>query len=165
MLRKTLADKLLEIKSTIVSAEAKLVKTLAESKTQKDAEQRARMMTNALKDLFGDSFIAIPRFKLSAFQSTEINNAYADSDVMLAHIKSKNEFAVDDWMHGAARVREKLFHFENTSFLTEGFKTKEPSLTPLQLPYRANDSWLASEFPENYKFVSSFINTCLSITA
>lgn len=152
--RQTLSNKLLEIKVTIESAKVKMEKALTESATQKDPEQRVKMITNAVRELFGDSFISLPRFKLTSFQSAEMNNAFQDRNVLLTHIKGKNKFAVEDWMHGAARVREKLFHFENVSFLTEGFKTTEPTLTPLQLPYRPNDSWLATEFPKDYKFDS-----------
>jgi hypothetical protein len=153
-LRKTLSDKLLEIKGVIESAQAKLTKMVTDSAALKDPERRVGMVINAVKQLFGDSFIMLPKFKLSSFQSTEVNNAFQDSSVLLTYINGKNKFAVDDWMHGVARVREKLFHFENVSFLTEGFKTKEPTLTPMQLPYRANDRWLASEFPGDYKFES-----------
>ena len=111
-------------------------------------------MVKAARELFGEQFILLPKFKLSTIQSNEINNAYQDRNMLLTYIKSKNKFAVEDWMHGAARVREKIFHFENISFLTEGFNTIEPLLTPLQLPYRVNDRWLAMEFPEDYKFDS-----------
>jgi hypothetical protein len=49
-------------------------------------------------------------------------------------------------------VREKLFHWENTLFLGEAFGQPALELTPLQLPYRAGDRWLALEFPPDYAF-------------
>ena len=58
---------------------------------------------------------------------------------------------MDDWLYGVARVREKLAAWENLVMLAEGLKNRPPmELTPFQLPYRANDSWLALEYPESH---------------
>jgi hypothetical protein len=53
---------------------------------------------------------------------------------------------VDEWLHGVARVREKMFHFENTVLLTAAFGITEPILRPVQLPFREGEDWLALEF-------------------
>jgi hypothetical protein len=48
-------------------------------------------------------------------------------------------------------VREKLAAWENLVMLAEGLRDRPPmDLTPFQLPYRANDSWLALEYPESH---------------
>lgn len=105
----------------------------------------------AAKKLFGDDFQIIPSFTL---------RAAAAGDVTAAHTHFQNggltqyvvntvgrEFPVDDWLHGVARVRDKMRHWENAIALCEAFGTAAPEATPLQLPFEAGDNWLALEMP------------------
>ena len=75
-------------------------------------------------------------------------------DIALHDIRGKAlEQSIAD-MYGG-RVREKMRHWENALFLGEGFPgAQPPELTPLQLPYSAEDRWLALEFPAKYKIDS-----------
>ena len=57
------------------------------------------------------------------------------------------DFPVDDWLHGVARVRDKMRHWENAILLTEAFGAAPPVPTPIQLPFQTNDAWLALEIP------------------
>jgi hypothetical protein len=57
------------------------------------------------------------------------------------------EFPVDDWLHGVARVRDKMRHWENALALCEAFGTASPEPVPIQLPFEAGDNWLALEIP------------------
>jgi hypothetical protein len=105
----------------------------------------------AAKKLFGDDFQVIPTFTL---------RATAAADVTAAHTHFQNggltqyvvntigrEFPVDDWLHGVARVREKIRHWENAIALCDAFGTASPEPVPLQLPFEAGDNWLALEIP------------------
>ena len=70
---------------------------------------------------------------------------------MLAHQTTTLgvDFPVDDWLYGVARVRGKIASWENLTMLAEAFTDRAPlNLTPLQLPYQPNDSWLALSYPE-----------------
>jgi hypothetical protein len=51
---------------------------------------------------------------------------------------------------GAARVRAQLRAWEQAVVLAGGFGRAEPELTPIQLPHRAGDPWLALQFPDGY---------------
>ena len=63
----------------------------------------------------------------------------------------KNDFAVDDWLYGMARVREKRQHLENLTFLTEVLGTAPPELEPVLFPFSADTPWMALEFPAEAK--------------
>ena len=105
----------------------------------------------AAKKLFGDDFQMIPSFTLRS-------NAAADVTAARTHCQNGGltryvvdtigrEFPVDDWLHGVARVRDKMRHWENAIALCEAFSTTAPEPTPLQLPFEAGDNWLALEIP------------------
>jgi hypothetical protein len=83
-----------------------------------------------------------------------LQNCFDNSGALLTHLKNDRGrlFPEDDWLYGIARVREKLREWENVVFLSEAFERASPALTPLQLPHRTGDSWLALEFPEGYAF-------------
>ena len=49
--------------------------------------------------------------------------------------------------YGVARVREPLRHLEQAGLLAGALGRAEPELTPVQLPHRSGDAWLALEFP------------------
>jgi hypothetical protein len=58
-------------------------------------------------------------------------------------------------LHGVARVREKLHHWENVVLLGNAFQVdKSYEIVPLQLPYVDGESWLGMEFPPGTKIES-----------
>jgi hypothetical protein len=123
---------------------------LSEYNTEADADKRVQLLTEAAKTVFGDEFMLVPGFSVPEKQGDEWTNAYADRASLLDHQKNVvgNAFPVDDWLYGAARVREKMHHLENLLFLTEAFQTSLPELRPIQLPFDAGSPWLALEFPK-----------------
>jgi hypothetical protein len=124
------------------------------------------LLQEAGKILFGEDFILIPQFTLSADAATELANAWnhSRSGALTSYLTGDptadppglgRDFPVDDWLHGVARVREQMRHWENALFLGEGLPgAQPPELTPLQFPYSAKDSWLALEFPATYRLDS-----------
>jgi hypothetical protein len=116
-------------------------------------EDRLEAMKQAGALLFGDGFKLIPEFRLGADRVLEIQNCLNDQTQLLQHQKTTldRDFPVDEWLYGVARVREKLAAWENLVMLAEAFKARPPiELTPFQLPYRANDTWLALEYPSSH---------------
>jgi len=118
-----------------------------------DAEDRVQILTEAARSVFGDEFLLVPSFTIAANQTAEWNNAYANRAALLDYQKTtlKNDFSVDDWIYGVARVREKMRHMENLLFLTEALDTKAPELEPVQFPFSADAPWMALEFPPEAK--------------
>lgn len=114
---------------------------------------------DALKALLGDDVLAIPEFTASDQLAADLHNARNDSDALVQHLSDDfgHDFPVDDWMHGVARVREMPRQWERVTVLSDALRDKggllgdpfdkgDPKLEPIQLPFKANDHWLAMEF-------------------
>jgi hypothetical protein len=116
-------------------------------------EQRVQLLTDAARSVLGDEFVLVPSFTIPVRQAAEWGNAYDNRELLLGHQKAvlKNDFPVDDWLYGVARVREKLHHVENLTFLAEAFGTTAPELRPIQLPFDADAPWMALEYPPDAK--------------
>ncbi len=104
--------------------------------------------------LFGEDVTLIPSIELPADAASELANAlaYSTSGALTEHLTSDEvgrDFPVDDWLHGVARVRDKLRHWENVMLLGEAFGVDgDADLTPLQLPFIADEGWLALELAD-----------------
>jgi hypothetical protein len=114
-----------------------------------DAIKQVKLLQEAGKALLGDDFQMVPAFKVSIAVGSEWKNGFDASDTLLTYVNTRPNnplpLPVDEWLHGIARVREKLFHFENVVMLAGAFGQPEPSMRPVQLPFRANENWLALE--------------------
>ena len=118
------------------------------------ATARVEALDRAGKALFGEGFFLVPEFQIPAEQGDELENALnaSTSGGLLQYLTSNGEeFAIDTWLYGVARVREKMRAWEQVVMLDEAFGVGELALTPLQLPFVADDRWLALEFPPEAK--------------
>lgn len=106
---------------------------------------------NAAKLLLGDDFQMIPSFTLSPAAGDAVANAWSHSAsgdlTKYSRETVGRDFPVDDWLHGVARVRDKMRQWENAIVLSEAFNRHPPELMPLQLPFVAGDAWFALEIP------------------
>ncbi|MGW3289607.1 hypothetical protein ACWDR3_33700 [Streptomyces sp. NPDC001002] len=116
---------------------------------------RVDTATRAATALLGDDALFVPEFSLPAAEGTEFIDAFHASNTLLAHLTTDPglDFPVDDWLHGIARVRERMNAWEAVYLLAPplaraGGQSAEPVLHPLQLPFAPGESWLAMEFPE-----------------
>jgi len=111
---------------------------------------RIASLQAAASAVFGTAVKLIPQFLLAPDHATEIVNAYAQGSsgalLQFLHDTKQSDFPVEDWLHGVARVREKMYSWEQLGLFAPILGANEPSLTPLQLPYRAGQSWLALPF-------------------
>jgi hypothetical protein len=112
---------------------------------------RAAALTDALKALLGEDFVVVPEFELPASHGNEMAKAVTDgaAGVLFEYMKTEldDEFPLDTWLYGTARVRDKMHAWEQITMLAGALQRPEPQLTAAQLPYRADDRWLALEFP------------------
>jgi hypothetical protein len=119
--------------------------------------QRVTLLQEAGSVLFGDDFRMVPLVTLPAGTADELANAWehSASGELTQHLTDPlrvgHDFPVDDWLHGAARVRDQMHHWENIVLLGDAFDVgPSAELTPLQLPHGADEPWLALEIPEGY---------------
>ena len=115
----------------------------------------------AARALLGEAFILLPEFKLSGGRLAEWDNGWSNRANLLAHLTVGPEatpFPVDDWLHGVARVRERVRHLEMATLLGETLGAANPPvLEALQFPYRPDDSWLGLRFPETFPDGKPFV--------
>ena len=128
-------------------------------KIDPDPANALKVMKESTQKLFGESFIIVPKFRLSETQTQEMGNVFGNADKLLdfQRDKKENPFPMDDWLYGQARVREKLGDWENSVMLGEGFDASgviEFNLKALQFPFIENDTWLGLEYPEDYEVES-----------
>lgn len=128
---------------------ATAAKILAHDATA-DPAQKVRLLQEAGKALLGDDFRMIPAFKVGIAAGSEWKNSHDAKNSLLTYLTTRPEnplpLPIEEWLHGAARVREKMFHLENVGLLCDAFGKEEPALRPVQLPFRAGEDWLALEF-------------------
>jgi hypothetical protein len=111
------------------------------------SQARVQQLQTAARSVLGDEALMIPRFVLADDRGIEVENAFASSAALLTALHAAGRrFPVDDWLYGLARVRDKLNAWENVGILSEAFGAGPALLTPLQLPFTANDRWTALEF-------------------
>lgn len=125
-----------------------------------EAAAKVRLLEQAAKTLLGSDFRIFPEFSLSPSQGDEIANALAASrSASLFHFLTNppdpatpvEDFPVDTWLYGVARVREKMFAWEQTMMFAGSLGQPEPQLDAMQLPFIPDDRWLGLEFPPNQK--------------
>lgn len=139
---------------TLLTAKRDAVQALLnQADTEADIESKNKLLTEAVKKIFGKDFVVVPEFVLSSTQANELQQSFDDIDQLLDYQKNtlNNDFPVDDWLYGVARVREKLAAWENLIMLAEGFKDRASiDLTPTQLPFTEDDHWLGLSYPEDH---------------
>jgi hypothetical protein len=114
---------------------------------------RLAALDQAHKALLGDDARVLGEFPLPAGQAAEWGNALqaSTSGELLGHLMDR-PFPVDDWLHGVARVREKLHQVEQIVLLGAVLGPGEPALTPIQLPSVPGEPWLGLEYPADTSF-------------
>jgi hypothetical protein len=128
--------------------------------TAADAATKVRLLENASKILLGPDFRMFPEFSLGTRQGNELENSFAASrsGELFQHLTNPpdpnilaEDFPVDTWLYGVARVREKMHAWEQTLMFTGGLGQLEPQLEAIQLPFIPGDRWLGLEFPSQQK--------------
>jgi hypothetical protein len=122
---------------------------VADSATKSPA-QKIDALTQAIRLLLDSDFVILPDFSLAGDLGTEVQNSVDHTADLLSYLITdlKKDFPVDEWLYGVARTREKIGQLEASIMLIEALKDQEFSLTPVQLPHRSPDFWVALDHPE-----------------
>jgi hypothetical protein len=130
-------------------------KILTDLPAMTPAEQ-ARQVEASAKKILGDGFKMIPRYTIAADQLTELQNAWDNETDLLSYLKNDpgqhRLNPKEDWLHGIARVHEKMQHIENCVLMQEAFDVtvNKLDLHAVQLPFKSSDyHWLAMPFPDD----------------
>ncbi len=153
----TIYAQALALQKSLAATMVKVGVLFTEIPTLTNPQKQLDKTQEITKLLFSDAFKIIPTFTLPAFTASEFQNAFNNKNKLLEHLTrlqpdgtQLSEFPQEDWLYGVARVREKMQHLERIVMMADAFKANEPVLHPLQLPFDANESWLAMEYPEDF---------------
>ena len=111
------------LKADVVKRIAQVDAKLAALGAATAGDAQVRLLQEAGKILFGDDFQFVPLISLPAATLSDLANAWqhSQSGALTQHLTAtrKREFPTDDWLHGVARVRDKMHHWENVMLLGE----------------------------------------------
>lgn len=124
---------------------------LSQATPDKSIEQTVTLLLAAGNIVLGEAFNWLPKF--TYFNEIDLATSAADRDQLLKHATEASpgttrEEVVEEWLQGLARVRRPLHRWEVVRTLVDALSDVSLELNPVQVPYRANDSWLAVEFPK-----------------
>jgi hypothetical protein len=128
------------------------VQRLADHAAAAPGQARADAVAAATQALLGEDMVVVPEFVLPPAVGSAVQAAVAwsRSGQLTAHLDASRPTAVDDWLHGVARVRAKLRAFEQAALLAAALGRPEPRLAPIQLPH-ASEPWIGLEFAPGFK--------------
>ena len=122
-----------------------------------DDKTKTVKISDAAKALFGSNFMIIPHFTLRNRENISEVLSLNPEDGLLRYAQ---EYAMDGWIEGIAKVRTKINKLEMVNTMAEMFDTSFPDYTPVQLPFGTietesgetmNDYWLGLEYPSAYE--------------
>jgi hypothetical protein len=124
---------------------------LSQATPEKSIEHTVTLLLAAGKILLGETFHWLPRF--TCHNEIDLATAAANRAQLLRHAIDAEpgttaEEVVEEWLQGLARVRRPLHRWEIVRTLADALNDTRLELSPVQVPYRANDSWLAVELPK-----------------
>jgi hypothetical protein len=119
---------------------------------------RVSAVQEAARILFGDEFRLLPTVTLAVRPGGEFALAWADRDELLRHLRDDVQLdePVEDWLHGVARVRERLHALEAVLVVSDALRRRAGvppqtprtlTLRPVQLPRDPEAHWLALQYP------------------
>jgi hypothetical protein len=155
--RTQLATTVAALKDDVKQRVARVDELLVQHDATGAGTAKTALLQDAGKLLFGEDFQYVPHVTLPPAARDELANAWqhSESGALTRHLGAARDFPVDDWLHGVARVREKLRHWENVVLLGDPTGASGSlDLVPLQLPYVEDEPWLALEIPEDHEITS-----------
>jgi hypothetical protein len=104
---------------------------------------------DTFKAVFGKGFLALPQYKINNFAllNDQIQNA---KDITKGLLRNAKSLGMEKWLHGIAKVREKMYAVEMLSTGSESVTGKNLAILPTQTSFDIGDYWLGIEFPESY---------------
>jgi hypothetical protein len=108
--------------------------------------QKLEFLTAMAQSFYGPDFRLLPRFTFPNL--AEVSAAYATRDALLTYAKTTKNIPdpVGEVVHSLGHVRLPMHRFRMLSLLQETVSEVALPLSVIQLPYRANDTWLGTEF-------------------
>jgi hypothetical protein len=157
------AEDALKVVTTVMGGiDQRLARALASFTAHDDAAlavDQVQALEQAAVALMGEGFRIVPEFTLAPARGDEVANAIAlsNSGTPFTHLTAPADpaqaldFPVDTWLHGVARVRDKMHDWEQVLLNAMALGVAEPRLDALQFPYAAGDTWVGLSLADGQK--------------
>lgn len=135
---------------------------ISKNDTQTSDSESIELLLTGAKQLLAENILLVPQLKLSADFAIQLQLAHDNQEDIqeFSKLKENKLFPVEDWLSGVARIRENMWHFENTASLINGYKpTIDIDLKPLQFPIREDARWLAMKFIDETENSEEYIKS------
>ena len=119
--------------------------------------QKLTLLTEMARAFLGDDFALLPHFNF--INTADVAQAHANRGQLLDYILNAKQvpLPVDEWLHGVSLVRPNMHTFGIVMMLSQTFSADAPPCSPIQLPFKDQDTWLGVDFPENTVIVHDTI--------
>lgn len=143
----TLLDQAMSVSRQIAGRVARANTALAESAAATSPSAATQLLVTAGKAIVGDEFTVLPRFRYN--NESDIMLSHSAKSQLLTHAKTSLgiPYPAEEWLQSVSHVRPRSARWDAILALHEMYSDTRLALEPIQLPYRANDSWLAVELP------------------
>jgi hypothetical protein len=120
--------------------------------------QKVTLLTQMARGFLGEDFVLLPLFTL--LDQADVTKADTNRDQLLKYARDtlSMPLPVDEWLQGVSHVRPNMGHLATVLMLSQTFNGDAPACSPMQLPFRDNDTWLAVEFPKGTAIVHDTIS-------
>jgi hypothetical protein len=124
-------------------------------------DKKVAKLIEAGKAIFGDAFNILALFRYTNALDIQLANNDRPQLLKYATETLSIDWVADEWLQSVSHIRPRLFRWDGVRTVYESLYTTAPDenvleLRPIQLPYRAKDSWIAVEFPSVHEDNSPF---------
>ena len=148
VLKQTLLDQSRSVASRMNAVNKTVLAQLAILPTLTDPAKMTKTLVLAGQSMIEPAMNILPIFSYN--NETDLFQSNADRSQLLSFATNTLNiyFPADEWMQNVAHVRPRLARWDYIRMLSEA-GGNALALSPVQVPYKTKDSWLAVEFPAN----------------
>jgi hypothetical protein len=145
-LQTTLLEQARSIINRMTAASASAATLMTKAAAATDVATAVSTLVSAGKALLGPELVILPLFVYNNEADILQSDAARAQLLNYASTTLALPFPADEWMEGAASARPRLARWDGVRMLCETNGVSLP-VKPVQIPFSANDSWLALKFP------------------
>jgi hypothetical protein len=143
-----LLDQARSVSRRLSAANTQAASLVTQAATATAIVTKVSTLVAAGKAVLAEMFNILPDFQYNNDADIQLSNA--DRAQLLKHGKDVLHilYPAEEWLHSIAHVRPRSARWDRVLSLHETFTETRLGLSPVQLPFRTKDSWLAIEFPD-----------------
>jgi hypothetical protein len=144
----SLLDQARSVSRRLSAANARAAGLFTEAGVATIIATKVNALLAAGKSVLGEVFNVLSDFRYN--NEPDIQLAHADRTQLLKHATKELRmlYPAEEWLHSVAHVRPRAARWNSILSLHETMAGERLELAPTQLPFRAQDSWVAVQLPD-----------------